>query len=197
MSKYIVIFVEGETEEELYKDYIIPIVRRNMPNGMFECEVSVINVRGAGGFKNDSIMKFKRLKESNVDKNFVVAMCYDTDIFEYASKPPINWDNVEKRIKKVGAGKVIRVAAKRSIEDWLLYDLEGLCKWLRIQVPSKLTGKTGYDKLKSLFRQKNKTYIKGKKVEGLLMRLDIDKIMNKVNGELKYLISELKQSAKQ
>lgn len=34
MSKYIVIFVEWETEEELYKDYIIQIVRRNMPNGM-------------------------------------------------------------------------------------------------------------------------------------------------------------------
>jgi len=196
MFKHIIIFVEGETEEELYKDYIIPIVRHNMPNGMLECDVSIINVRGAGGFKNDSIMKFKRLKESNFGKDFVVVMCYDTDIFEFSAKPPINWDKVEKRIIKAGAEKVIRVAAKRSIEDWLLYDLEGLCKWLRIQVPAKLIGKTGYDKLKSLFKQKNKTYIKGKKVEGLLMRLDIEKIIIKANAELKPLINELKQSTK-
>lgn len=32
MRKYIVIFVEGETEEELYKNYIIPRVRASMPN---------------------------------------------------------------------------------------------------------------------------------------------------------------------
>ncbi len=65
MRKYIVIFVEGETEEELYKNYIIPRVRASMPNKKLECEVSVLNVRGIGGFKNDSIMKLKRLMEKN------------------------------------------------------------------------------------------------------------------------------------
>ncbi len=49
-----------------------------------------MNVRGVGGFKNDSIMKFKRLMEKNPNREFIVALCYDTDVFEFASVPPIN-----------------------------------------------------------------------------------------------------------
>ena len=40
MSKYVVKFVEGETEEELYKNYIIPLIRNELPNKSLECEVS-------------------------------------------------------------------------------------------------------------------------------------------------------------
>ena len=59
MSKYVVIFVEGETEEELYKNYIIPLIRNELPNKRLECEVSVFNIRGVDGFKKDFLMKFK------------------------------------------------------------------------------------------------------------------------------------------
>lgn len=192
MSKYVVIFVEGETEEELYKNYIIPLIRNELPNKKLECEVSIFNVRGVGGFKNDSIMKFKRLIEKNPNKEFIVALCYDTDIFEFASVPPIDWNKVQSKMEKVGANKVIQVRARKSIEDWLLYDVEGICRWLRIQVPSKVTGKNGYDKIKTLFKKGNKIYIKGRKVSGLLERLDINKILEKANAELEPLISILK-----
>lgn len=192
MSKYVVIFVEGETEEELYKNYIIPLIRNELPNKKLECEVSILNVRGVGGFKNDSIMKFKRLIEKNPNKEFIVALCYDTDIFEFASVPPIDWNKVQSKMEKVGANKVIQVRARKSIEDWLLYDVEGICRWLRIQVPSKVTGKNGYDKIKTLFKKGNKIYIKGRKVSGLLERLDINKILEKANAELEPLISILK-----
>lgn len=192
MSKYVVIFVEGETEEELYKNYIIPLIRNELPNKKLECEVSIFNVRGVGGFKNDSIMKFKRLIEKNPNKEFIVALCYDTDIFEFASVPPIDWNKVQSKMEKEGANKVIQVRARKSIEDWLLYDVEGICRWLRIQVPSKVTGKNGYDKIKTLFKKGNKIYIKGRKVSGLLERLDINKILEKANAELEPLISILK-----
>ncbi len=127
MRKYIVIFVEGETEEELYKNYIIPRVRASMPNKKLECEVSVLNVRGIGGFKNDSIMKLKRLMEKNQNKEFVVVMCYDTDIFEFASVPPIDWDKIQNKIEKIGVSQFIQIKANKSIEDWLLYDVSGIC----------------------------------------------------------------------
>lgn len=120
MPKYIVIFVEGETEEELYKNHIIPLVRNNMPNGRLVCEVEVINVRGDGGFKNDSLMKFKKIKKLNSDKKFVVAMCYDTDIFEVASKPPINWNLVEMKMKTAGG--------------WQNYKNKGWKKYRRLDV---------------------------------------------------------------
>lgn len=194
MPKYIVIFVEGETEEELYKNHIIPLVRNNMPNGRLVCEVEVINVRGAGGFKNDSLMKFKKIKKLNSDKKFVVAMCYDTDIFEVASKPPINWNLVEMKMKTAGADKIIRIKAEKSIEDWMLYDLKGICRWLRITPPSKINGNNGYEKLQNLFRKSNKTYIKGKKVSGLLEKLDVNLIISQVGEEIDILLKELKNN---
>lgn len=192
MSKYVIIFVEGETEEELYKNHIIPEIRNKLPNKKLECEVRVFNVRGVGGFKKDSLMKFKRIMQMNPNKEFIVVLCYDTDIFEFASVPPIDWNNVQSKMENFGASKVIQVKARKSIEDWLLYDLEGICNWLRIKVPNKLTGNNGYDKIQKIFKKGNKIYIKGKKVSGLLERLDISKILEKANSELEPLISVLK-----
>lgn len=82
-----------------------------MPNKKLECEVSVLNVRGVGGFKKDSIMKFKRIMQMNPNKEFIVALRYDTDIFEYASVPPIDWNNVQSKMETAGASKVIQVKA--------------------------------------------------------------------------------------
>lgn len=56
MNKYILIFVEGETEVEFYQNYIIPHIKSLIP-----CDTScwkVINVKGIGGFKVDAIQKF-------------------------------------------------------------------------------------------------------------------------------------------
>lgn len=30
-------------------------------------------------------------------------------------------------MEQIGASKVIQIKAKRSIEDWLLYDVNGIC----------------------------------------------------------------------
>lgn len=130
--------------------------------------------------------------EKNQNKEFVVVMCYDTDIFEFASVPPIDWDKIQNKIEKIGVSQFIQIKANKSIEDWLLYDVSGICHWLRIQVPNRLTGKNGYNKIQNLFKSGNKIYIKGKRVSGLLQRLDIAKIMDKASEELEQLISILK-----
>lgn len=128
----------------------------------------------------------------NPKKEFIVALCYDTDVFEFASVPPIDWNNVQSKMENAGASKVIQVKARKSIEDWLLYDVEGMCNWLRIKMPTKITGKNGYDKIQNIFKKGNRIYIKGKKVSGLLERLDISKILDKANSELEPLVSILK-----
>lgn len=68
-------------------------------------------------------------------------------MFEFASKPPIKWDEVKKELVNNGASKIIHVQAKSSIEDWFLYDTEGIPEFLRLSKISKVSGKNGYDKL--------------------------------------------------
>lgn len=65
-----------------------------------------------------------------------------------------------------------------------MHDLEGICKWLKIRTPKKITGKNGYEKLKKLFNDNDKVYVKGKKVEGLLTHIDVKKIIKKLEKEL-------------
>ena len=70
--------------------------------------------------------------------------------------------------------------------------LKDICKWLRINVPSNLHGKSGYEKLNKLFKKGNKVYIKGRKVSGLLDHINTDIIINSVIKELNPLIQEFK-----
>lgn len=142
--KYVFIAVEGETEEELYKNHILPYIKKLLNKQEYGVKFKVHNVRGVGGFKNDSIMKFKEIISKNPDcDEFIVSLCYDTDVFENSFNLPIDWEKVDDKMKKAGADRVIHIKAKKSIEDWLLYALKDICKWLRINVPSNLHGKSG------------------------------------------------------
>ena len=49
------------------------------------------------------------------DCEFTIVLCSDTDVFDFAPKPPIKWDEVKKDLANSGAAKVIHVQAKRSI----------------------------------------------------------------------------------
>ena len=95
------------------------------------------------------------------DCEFTIVLCSDTDVFDFAPKPPIKWDEVKKDLANSGAAKVIHVQAKRSIEDWFLYDIEGILGFLRLGKNTKVSGKNGYDKLQRLYKQANKVYYKG------------------------------------
>ena len=185
MSKCLVLFVEGDTEVEFYKQ-VIANARKLHPAGKFDTYIEYRSVGGFGGFKNIALRKFIKEVKPKYDNDceFTVVLCSDTDVFEFASKPPIKWNEVKKELEANGAKKVIHVQAKKSIEDWFLYDLEGILKFLRLAKNTKVSGKDGYDKLQRLYRRANKVYIKGNKSNGMIAHLDIDKIADVVKDQL-------------
>lgn len=192
MSKCLVLFVEGDTEVEFYKQ-VIANARKLHPAGKFDTYIEYRSVGGVGGFKNIALRKFKKQVKTKYDNDceFTVVLCSDTDVFEFASKPPIKWNEVKKELEANGAKKVIHVQAKRSIEDWFLHDLEGILKFLRLAKNTKVSGKNGYDKLQRLYKQANKIYIKGNKSNGMIAHLDIDKIADEVKDQLNPLYKVL------
>ena len=191
MSKCLVLFVEGDTEVEFYKQ-VIANARKLHPAGKFDTYIEYRSVGGVGGFKNIALRKFIKQVKTKYDNDceFTVVLCSDTDVFEFASKPPIKWNEVKKELEANGAKKVIHVQAKRSIEDWFLYDLEGILKFLRLAKNTKVSGKNGYDKLQRLYKQANKIY-KGIKSNGMIAHLDIDKIADEVKDQLNPLYKML------
>lgn len=137
MSKCLVLFVEGDTEVEFYRQ-VIANARKLRPNGMFDTSIECKSINGVGGFKYIVLRKFVK-----------------------------------------------------EIEDWFLYDTEGIISFLRLNKKTKVTGKDGYDKLKRLYKQANKMYYKGMKSNGMVSRLDIDKIANAVKDQLNPLYKAL------
>lgn len=190
MNKCLVLIVEGDTEIEFYKQ-VITYVRTTM-NRKFDLNIEYINVKGVGGFKNIALRKFvKEIQVKYTNYKFTVALCRDTDVFELSPKPPVNWKEIEKAFYDAGVEKVIHIRAKHSIEDWFLYDSEGIKSFLRLPKKTKVSGKNGYDKLKRLYTQANKIYFKGMKSNGMIRKLDIEKIMNCIKHELNPLYKEL------
>ena len=139
-----------------------------------------------GGFKSIALRKFTKDIRTKYDDDceFTIVLCSDTDVFDFASKPPIKWDEIKKELKANGADKIIHVQAKRSIEDWFLYDLEGILGFLRLGKNTKVSGKNGYDKLQRLYKQANKVYYKGIQSNGMIGRLNIEKIADAVKDQL-------------
>lgn len=192
MSKCLVLFVEGDTEVEFYKQ-LVAHARKLHPQGRFDTNIEYRNVGGAGGFKSIALRKFTKeiIPKYGDHCEYTVVLCSDTDVFEFASKPPVKWNEIKTELKNVGAGRIIHVQAKRSIEDWFLYDLEGILGFLRLGKNTKISGKNGYDKLQKLYKQSNKVYYKGIKSNGMIEKLDIEKIADEVRDHLDPLYEAL------
>lgn len=192
MNKCLVLFVEGDTEVEFYKQ-VIANARKLRSNGMLDTNIECKSINGVGGFKNIVLRKFvKDIKPKYGDDCiFTVVLCRDTDVFELSPKPPIKWNEVERDLRANGADDVVHIEARQSIEDWFLYDADGIISFLRLNKKTKITGKDGYDKIKRLYKQANKMYYKGMKSNGMISRLDIDKIANKVKDQLNSLYKAL------
>ena len=158
MSKCLVLFVEGDTEVEFYKQ-VVANARKLHPAGRFDTNIEYRNVGGVGGFKSIALRKFTK--------------------------------EIKKELKANGAGNIIHIQAKRSIEDWFLYDIEGILGFLRLGKNTKVSGKNGYDKLQRLYKQANKVYYKGIKSNGMIGRLDIEKIADAVKDQLNPLYKAL------
>ena len=192
MNKCLVLFVEGDTEVEFYKQ-VVANARKLHPAGKFDTNIEYRNVRGVGGFKSIALRKFTKEIKPKYGENceFTIVLCSDTDVFDFAQKPPIKWDEVKRDLVSNGAAKVIHIQAKRSIEDWFLYDIEGILRFLRLSKNTKVSGKTGYDKLQRLYKQAIIVYYKGIQSNGMIKQLNIEKIANEVEEQLSPLYRTL------
>lgn len=190
MNRCFIFFVEGDTEVEFYK-YLISYIRQKYVDGKFKFYIKYQNVKGVGGFKNIALRKFlKDIKPKYKGCEFIIVLCRDTDVFEIAEKPPVKWDEVEKEFKKKGAKKVLHIQAIHSIEDWFLYDRDGIISFLRLRKNTNIVGKNGYEKLKKLFKMANKMYYKGVKSDGLVEKLNMELIEQNIYQQLEPLYEE-------
>ena len=192
MNKCLVLLVEGDTELEFYKQ-VVANIRKLHPMGRFDTNIEYRNVGGVGGFKNIALRKFKKEIRSKYEEDceFTIVLCSDTDVFDFSQKPPIKWDEIKREFVNIGVSKIIHIQAKRSIEDWFLYDVEGIIKFLRLSNSTKISGKNGYYKLQNLYKQAHKVYYKGVQSNGLIERLDIEKIADAVKDQLNPLYKAL------
>ena len=181
--------MEGDTEVDFYKKLISHL--REKQGGRLYCKVDVKNVKGVGKYQNKVCRIFeKSIKAQYPNYNYKVVLCYDSDVFEFSPKPPVDWDEVTSIIRGKGASEVKLVKAVTSIEDWFLYDIEGLCKFLKLSKKVKMTGYKGQKGLSQLFLKANKTYIKGVRCNGLIDALDLNVIIPKIENEIT-IISDL------
>lgn len=189
-EKVVVIFIEGDTEEEFYKILIQEI--RNKAGGLLPCKVEIKNVKGVGHYKSKVSRVFqKKIKPEYPNAQFDIFLSYDTDVFTLDQKPPVNWDEVDQTLTGLGAKTVCHIEAQKSIEDWFLYDIEGIRAFLKLSRKTKLTGYQGTKGLQDLFKKANRTYVKGNNSTGLVQNLDFKKIFPKICPEIKSLCNVL------
>lgn len=193
----ILIFVEGDTEIEFIKALVQCLQQQN-PQITRQQRIIYRNAKGIRNFQNKVFRIFKnQVLRDNPGITFDVVLCYDTDAFEYAQKPPVDWKLVEADLKRAGTHQVIHIRARHSIEDWFLKDYAGVLTFLRLPQDTLLPGGTGIQKLKILFKKANKVYVKGSSLKGFIQQLDMNKIVYEITGELKPLIRALGISQKQ
>ena len=189
MKKHVLLYVEGETEEVLFP-MIIQYYRNN-----FECTnvtFHIENIKGIGNYKGKAKGKLKKLYKEIQEKKeeLMVVLCsYDTDVFEFKPNPPIDWKELKSEFEAITEkSNVHLMPVKYSIEDWLLADIDGLCKYLHIKKhPRNLTGANGFEKISHWFKQYHKVYSKGYDCKNIIKHIDISKITSIYHKDLKHI----------
>ncbi len=184
-SKVIILFVEGYTEVDFYKALIADI--RTLHSEEFCCNIEYINMKGVGNYKNDALRKLDEIKRKHPDSDIYAFLCYDTDVFKFSRKPPVDMKTVKKKLVENGVKKVEFIEANKSIEDWFLYDFDGVKRYLRLSAKTPKENGTGQEVIKKLFKKAKRVYVKGDKLDGFIDKLDIPLIRVQVCSNLKPL----------
>ena len=191
-KKRVVLYVEGQTDEEFYNK-LKENIKKKIPMKKFKVDgLDVFCVRGIANFSNKLLAKFqKEIMANYPNDEKIVFLCYDNDVFEYGVHPPIDRKKLERSLYEAGASKVVHLVAKRTIEDWFMFDEQGVLKYLKLNKKTKINGQNGLDKVKYLFKCANRVYQKGSKVDGLVNNLNMDKICSHICSEISILCREL------
>lgn len=193
MKKCMVIYTEGETDEEFYNK-VLNNIKNKISDKKFKVDVlKRFCITGIAKFQKKLLNKFKKeiVKNYSKDYEIIVVLCYDTDVFEFGTYPPINRKKLETELKDNGASRVIHIKANRTIEDFFMYDIDGIVKFLKIRKPKNLKGLTGLEKLEKLFLKANRIYQKGYKCAGFIDSLDMNIIFKNICNEIKPLCVQL------
>lgn len=194
MNKIIIIFVEGDTEEEFYKK-LKSIIKNKCDNNFRQFDVidiRIINLEGIGNAQSKAIRHFDRLKKHyvGIKVDYYVFFSYDVDVFKYKRKPPVDWKLVKKDFKKK-CKKVYLIEAEDAIEDWFLLDKKGICSYLKLDEKYCNKSYKGIKGLEKLFYLADKTYAKGHSTKELIEFLDIGKILISICNNIHYLCEEI------
>ncbi len=200
-KRILIIITEGETDEEFYKSILAEIkkikneVFFNFNEIKYICSKSItkIHKKMLGKFKKEICSK----KYNEYEK--VVCFCYDSDVFETELNvnPPINRKKLREDFKNAGADKIIEIVASKTIEDFFLYDIEGIKKYLKLGKNYKIPKeKSGLKILNKMFNDADKVYYKGEKVKDFINSLDKKKILKNICQQIRVLCVELGCEAK-
>lgn len=181
----IILLVEGDTEDIFYR--LLMSRFNEMQDRQLSCKYKIVNMKGIGAFKD----KAKRIYDYQIKINYpkhdlFIFLCIDSDVFELSKKPPINRTAIKKSLTEKGT-TVTYIYARKSIEDWFLYDYEGILNYLHLSRTTKAKGNCGAEKVEYLFKKAGKVYIKGYASRDFIEALNLEKIMFSICNELKVL----------
>ncbi len=177
LKPHVVIFVEGDTDQ-IFFDGLLEYYRNQSTTPVHSCEVK--NLKGVSRYTSKVTGKLqneicpKALKKGLEVK--AVCCSYDTDVFEFAERPVVDWKKVEREVKMLGIKEFCQVRVERMIEDWILDDMKGLMKFLRLTEMPKLSGNNAFDKIQLLFKRANKVYFKGISIKSVVGTIDYDAV---------------------
>ncbi|MBO7144603.1 MAG: hypothetical protein J6W13_07235 [Salinivirgaceae bacterium] len=180
-SLLVLLFVEGETDEVFFKT-LLNYYRKFSTTDLRPYKIC--NLRGVTRYSSKLLAKLKNeyLPDSKNKGYKIQTVCctYDTDVFEASNPLMVDWGTLKKEVVRMGVEEFIQFGIKRSIEDWLLCDLEGICKFLKLtKIPKTLNGKTGNEKINNLYGMANKVYQKGYQTSDLMITLNMSTIRSK------------------
>ena len=174
-SLQVVLFVEGETDEVLFKA-LIDYYRTISITEPHPCRIC--NLRGVTRYSSKLLAKLRNefLPDAKNKAYRIQTVCcsYDTDVFEVRNPLMVDWNALKKAVKRMGIDELIQLGIKSSIEDWLLCDQEGICRFLKLKdFPKSLNGNSGNEKLNDLFGKAKKVYQKGYQTKDFVIALNM------------------------
>lgn len=185
----VVLFVEGETDEVFFKA-LMDYYRTVSTTELHPCRI--YNLRGVTRYSSKLLAALRNefLPEAKKKGQRIQTVCcsYDTDVFETGNPQIVDWSILRKAVKRLGIEEFIQLGIKSSIEDWLLCDQEGICRFLKLkEIPKTLKGNSGNEKLNDLFVRAKKIYQKGRQTQNLVAAPDMGVIRNKNKNVLEDL----------
>jgi len=187
----ILFIVEGATDKLFYKKLVAIIIKKYQ---LSCCKFDFINLKGVGNFKSKALAKYKNeICPKYKGFNHFVFLAYDSDVFEFNRKPPVDWDAIENDFRALGLQNIEQLKCEKNIEDLFIIDVANVCNGLKIRVPQKLTGSTGLEKINGLFKRADKIYQKGYSGEDFINKLDINLILEQKSAFFTVLINLVKR----